>query len=335
MSNIGSMSITQLKIKSTSHDSLEEARRVLILESESIKNLANHLDATFSDAISVLNQVQGRVIVTGIGKSGHVANKIAATLSSTGTPSFFIHPTEASHGDLGMITKEDALIILSNSGETQELLDIISFAKRFGIPIIGMTRSAKSTLGRASNVVLTMPKYQEACPHQLAPTTSTTLMLALGDAIAVALLKQNKFSEHDFKNLHPGGKLGTKLLLVNDLMRKKENLPLVHTHTPLGEALIEMTQKGFGCIGVLDNNEKLQGIITDGDLRRHMSPTLLEMASGDVMTPSPKTIDKKAWAQEAVRIMNEKSITSLFVIDENQNPLGLIRLHDCLHAGLS
>ena len=329
------MSITQLKMKSTSHDALEEARRVLYLESESIKNLADHLDGAFSEAITLLTQIQGRVIVTGIGKSGHIANKIAATLSSTGTPSFFIHPTEASHGDLGMITKQDALIILSNSGETQELLDMISFAKRFGIPIIGMTRDANSTLGLASDVVLTMPKYQEACPHQLAPTTSTTLMLALGDAIAVALLRQNGFSELDFKNLHPGGKLGTKLLLVGDLMRKKEDLPLVHSHTPMSEALIEMTQKGFGCIGVVDNDEKLQGIITDGDLRRHMSPQLLEMRVEEVMTSSPKTIDEKAWAQEAVRIMNEKSITSLFVIDENRIPLGLIRLHDCLQAGLS
>ena len=329
------MPITPLKTMPTSHDALKEARRVLSLEADSILDLANHLDDNFTKAIAILKEIQGRIIVTGIGKSGHIANKIAATLSSTGTPAFFIHPTEASHGDLGMLTRDDALVILSNSGETQELLDIISFAKRFGLPIISMTRDADSTLGRASNVVLTLPPYQEACPHQLAPTTSTTLMLALGDAIAVTLLQQNGFTEMDFKNLHPGGKLGSKLLLVADVMRTQKELPLASFKTLMSEALIEMTQKGFGCIGVVDESGKLRGIITDGDLRRHMSPQLLEMPVEKVMTPSPRTISENAWAQEALRVMNEKSITSLFVIDETQAPLGLIRLHDCLQAGLS
>ncbi|WP_331255885.1 KpsF/GutQ family sugar-phosphate isomerase [Candidatus Bealeia paramacronuclearis] len=329
------MSVSSLKIVPKTTKSLEEARRVLTLEANSLESLANHLDHSFTETIEILNRIQGRVIVTGIGKSGHIANKIAATLSSTGTPSFFIHPTEASHGDLGMLSKEDAIMILSSSGETQELLDIIGFAKRFGIPLIGITGSAESTLGKASNVVLTLPPYQEACPHQLAPTTSTTLMLALGDALAVALLQEKGFSALDFKNLHPGGKLGARLSLVSDLMRDQTDLPLSSLKTPMSEALIQMTQKGFGCLGIIDQDKKLCGIITDGDLRRHMSPTLLNMTAEEVMTPSPLTISKEAWAQEALHIMNEKSITSLFVIAENRTPLGLIRLHDCLKAGLS
>ncbi len=318
------------------HDDLTEARRVLTLEASALEHLSESLDSSFEQAISLLMQAQGRVILSGIGKSGHIANKIASTFSSTGTPAFFVHPSEASHGDLGMITLQDVLIILSLSGETAELSDTINYAKRFNIPLIAITHKTESTLAKSAHTTLLLPSFPEACPMGLAPTTSTTLMLALGDALAVTLLKRKGFSEKDFKNLHPGGLLGRKLLHVVDLMRLYEELPLVFQETLMSDALMEMTEKGFGCIGVLDATKKLVGIITDGDLRRHMNPSFLSQRVEEVMTPSPKTILASAFAAEALGIMNRQSITNLFVLDEATSELvGLLRLHDCLRAGIA
>lgn len=317
-------------------DDLQEARRVLNLEADAIGELAKNLDHSFEDALELLMKTKGRVILSGIGKSGHIANKIASTFSSTGTPAFFVHPSEASHGDLGMITLEDILIVLSYSGETAELSDMINYAKRFDIPLIAITRKAESVLAKAAKHTLLLPSCPEACPMGLAPTTSTTLMLALGDALAVTLLKRKGFSERDFKNFHPGGRLGRKLLQVVDIMRPYKELPLVFEDTLMSDALVVMTEKGFGCIGVLDAEECLVGIITDGDLRRHMSPSLLSQQVKEVMTHAPQTIFSSSFAVEALGIMNRKGITNLFVLEETTGQLvGLLRLHDCLREGLA
>jgi len=317
-------------------DDLAEARRVLTLEADALHTLAHCLDEAFEVALTLLMQTKGRVILSGIGKSGHIANKIASTFSSTGTPAFYVHPSEASHGDLGMITPQDTLIILSFSGETPEISDTINYAKRFDIPLIAITRKPESTLAKAARATLLLPPSPEACPLGLAPTTSTTLMLALGDALAVTLLKRKEFSEKDFKTFHPGGLLGRKLLHVFDVMRAYDDLPLVSKGTFMSDALVVMTEKGFGCIGVLDKSKKLVGIITDGDLRRHMNPALLSQKVEEVMTSSPKTTFASSFAAEAVGFMNRKSITNLFVLDEATHELvGLLRLHDCLRAGVA
>ncbi len=317
-------------------DDLAEARRVLKLEADALISLAQSLGEAFKEALNLLFQTKGRVILSGIGKSGHIANKIASTFSSTGTPAFFVHPSEASHGDLGMITPQDTIMMLSLSGETAELSNMMNYAKRFDIPIIAITCKDNSLLSKAARHTLLLPPFSEACPMGLAPTTSTTLMLALGDALAVTLLKRKGFSERDFKNFHPGGRLGQKLLHVFDLMHPYEELPLVSKDTLMSEALVVMTEKGFGCIGVLDDKEILTGIITDGDLRRHMSPTLLSQKAASVMTPSPKTIFSSSFAVEALGLMNRQSITNLFVVEETTGQLiGLLRLHDCLREGLA
>lgn len=315
---------------------LVEARRVLHLEAEALCQLAEGLDGTFQAVLDLLLETKGRVILSGIGKSGHIAHKIASTFSSTGTPAFFVHPSEASHGDLGMITQEDTLIVLSYSGDTAELSDMISYAKRFAISLIAITRKRDSLLAKAADYTLLLPSAPEACPMGLAPTTSTTLMLALGDALAVALLKRKEFSEKDFKKFHPGGRLGKKLLHVSDLMRPYDTLPLVTPDTLMSDALVEMTKKGFGCIGILGEQKKLIGIITDGDLRRHMSPTLLTQKVKEIMTEAPQTIFASSLAVEASGLMNRQSITSLFVLEETSMQLvGLLRLHDCLREGLA
>lgn len=315
---------------------LIEARRVLHLEAEALCQLAQSLDGIFEEVLDLLMRTKGRVIFSGIGKSGHIAHKIASTFSSTGTPAFFVHPSEASHGDLGMITQEDTLIILSYSGDTAELSDMISYAKRFAISLIAITRKQESLLAKAADYTLLLPSAPEACPMGLAPTTSTTLMLALGDALAVALLKRKEFSEKDFKKFHPGGRLGKKLLHVSDLMRPYDALPLVTPDTLMSDALVEMTEKGFGCIGVLDGRKKLIGIITDGDLRRHMSPSLLSQRVEEIMTEAPQTIFSSSLAVEASGLMNRQSITSLFVLEQTTKQLvGLLRLHDCLREGLA
>jgi arabinose-5-phosphate isomerase len=279
--------------------------------------------------------VKGRVTVTGMGKSGHVARKIAATFSSTGTPAQFVHPGEASHGDLGMLAEGDAVLALSNSGDTAELADIVAYSRRFRIPLIAMTRRDGSTLAEAADVTLLLPASAEACPMGLAPTTSTTMMIALGDALAVALLERKGFSAGDFQVLHPGGQLGRRLLRVADIMHGGDAIPLVHRDTAMAEAILVMTQKSFGCVGVTDEGGKLVGIITDGDLRRHMGDDLLRAAVDKVMSGRPKTIRPQALAAEALGQMNAASITSLFAVDEKRRPLGILHIHDCLRAGIA
>jgi arabinose-5-phosphate isomerase len=313
---------------------IDAARRVLRAEKEGLEALAASLDARFAAAIDVFASVRGRVIVTGMGKSGHVARKIAATLASTGTPAQFVHPGEASHGDLGMIAPGDAVLALSNSGETPELGDMVAYAARFRIPLVAMTRQAPSLLADASDVALVLPATEEACPLGLAPTTSTTMMLALGDAIAVALLERKGFSHDDFKIFHPGGRLGRRLLRVADIMHDGEALPLVPRGTPMTEAVLVMTAKSFGCVGVTEDG-RLAGIVTDGDLRRHMEDDLLARTVEEVMTSHPKTIESGALAAEALGIMNEHAITSLMVVDADRRPLGILHIHDCLRAGVA
>ena len=311
------------------------AQRVLRLEAEGLEALAQSLDEGFTEALDLLDGRTGRVVVTGIGKSGHVARKIAATLSSTGTPALFVHPAEASHGDLGMIEPEgDAVIALSNSGETTELADLVAYAKRFHIPLIAITGRADSALAQAADVALLLPASDEASPMGLAPTTSTTVMLALGDAIAVALLERKGFSPDRFHELHPGGRLGRMLLKVADLMHRGEEVPLVGGDTAMADALLVMTNKRFGCVAIVDGDGVLQGVITDGDLRRHMSPGLLDLTAAEVMTRGPRTIGADALASEAVGVMNSNTITNLFVI-EHGRPVGILHIHDCLSAGVA
>lgn len=310
------------------------AARVLRTEAEALTALADSLDGAFGRAIEILAGVEGRVVVTGMGKSGHVSRKIAATLASTGTPAQFVHPGEASHGDLGMITRKDAVIALSNSGETAELADILAYTRRHAIPLIAMTRRARSALGEQADVALVLPQSPEACPLGLAPTTSTTMMMALGDAIAVALLERRGFSAADFKLFHPGGSLGRQLLRVSDVMHRAESLPLVDEATPMAEALLVMTAKSFGCVGITGADGRLLGIVTDGDLRRHMTPGLLGARAGEVMTRDPKTIRPGALAVEALGVMNDRAITSLFVTEDGR-PMGILHIHDCLRAGIA
>jgi arabinose-5-phosphate isomerase len=315
-------------------DDLEAGKSVLYQEADALKRLAESLDGAYLKALDVLAAVSGRVIVTGMGKSGHIARKIAATLASTGTPAQFVHPGEASHGDLGMVTSKDAVLALSNSGETAELSDIIGYARRWNIPLIGMTMKAESALGSAADVTLVLPKIPEAGAMGLAPTTSTTMMLALGDALAIGLYERKGLSAEDFHALHPGGKLGQILLRVANLMHAGDEIPLIGIDAPMSQALLIMTAKTFGCVGVIDQSGDLVGIVTDGDLRRHMGPALLNERVGDVMTRGPRTIRANALAAEALRLMNERSITSLFVV-EGARPAGIIRLHDCLRAGVA
>jgi len=312
---------------------IEAALHVLRLEADGIRALAEALDERFVRAIDILTGVAGRVIVTGMGKSGHVGRKIAATLASTGTPAQYVHPGEASHGDLGMITRQDAVLALSNSGGTVELSDLIAYAARIAIPLIGITAKAGSALAEASTVALVLPPIEEACPMGLAPTTSTTVMLALGDALAVALLQRKGFSVDDFQQLHPGGALGSRLQRVRDIMHAGDRVPLVAPDTPMAEALLVMTAQSFGCVGVCGDGGRLVGIVTDGDLRRHMSADLIRRSAAEVMTPTPKTIRPQALAAEAVATMNNSAITSLFVVEDGV-PIGIVHLHDCLRAGI-
>ncbi len=315
-------------------DGLGSAKRVLETEAAALNALCAGLGASLVHALDVLDEVSGRVVVTGIGKSGHIAHKIVATLSSTGTPALFVHPSEASHGDLGMVTPSDAVLALSNSGETTELADIVDYAKRFEIPLVAITASADSALAKAATVSLVLPAAPEACPMGLAPTTSTTAMLALGDALAVALLERRGFTVEDFQVLHPGGRLGQKLLRVSDLMHGGDELPLAGLGTTMADALVIMTAKRFGCVGVVAADGRLVGIVTDGDLRRHMSPDFPTALVENVMTPDPKAIRGQALAAEAVGLMNASSITSLFVVEDGM-PRGILHIHDCLRAGVA
>ena len=314
---------------------IRTARRVLEIERAALGELADTLGAAFADAVDLVEGIEGRVVVSGMGKSGHVGRKIAATLASTGTPAQFVHPAEASHGDLGMVTGRDAALVLSNSGETKELADIVAHTRRFRIPLVGVAGRAGSSLLRASDVALVLPPAPEACAVGLAPTTSTTMTMALGDALAVALMERRAFTVEHFRAFHPGGKLGAQLVRVADIMTAPAGLPLVAEDAPMSEALIAMTEKGFGVAGTVDAAGRLTGIITDGDLRRNMEG-LLARRAGDVATLNPQTIAPDRLAQEALARMNDRKITCLFVSDAPlpAPPLGLVHVHDCLRAGV-
>ncbi len=318
----------------TADAAVATARRVLRAEARGLEAVAAHVGESFAAAVDLLAGLSGRVVVTGMGKSGHVARKIAATLASTGTPALYVHPAEASHGDLGMITRADAVLALSNSGETAELRDITLYSRRFRIPLVAMVGRPGSTLAQNADVVLSLPPLEEACPLGLAPTTSTTAMLALGDALAVALLERKGFTPGQFAEFHPGGKLGARLMRVEQLMRRDEELPLVGLDTPMHEAVLEMTRKCLGCVGIVDGDGRLVGIVTDGDLRRHMGPDLLERRAREIMTPRPRTIGPRALAVEALGLMNRCAITVLFVVEDDR-PVGAIHVHDCLRAGIA
>ncbi|HEV2303131.1 MAG TPA: KpsF/GutQ family sugar-phosphate isomerase [Stellaceae bacterium] len=311
------------------------ARRVIRAEIGGLESLASALDGEFARAAELCAAAGGRIIVTGIGKSGHVARKIAATLASTGTPAQFVHPAEASHGDLGMIGSQDAIVALSNSGETAEFADIVAYSRRFKIPLIAITAGRGSSLAEAADAVLLLPAAAEACPMGLAPTTSTTMMMTLGDALAIALLERKGFSSSDFRVLHPGGKLGRRLLRVGDIMHRGGEVPIVEAEARMSEAILVMTAKSFGCVGVRDGAGHLIGVVTDGDLRRHMSDSLLLRTVAEVMHRDPKTISAQALAAEALGLMNRSAITALFVVDEGGSPTGFLHMHDCLRAGLA
>lgn len=312
---------------------LNEGRRTLEVEAAGLKLLARSIDASFIEAVDLIHAVRGHTIVTGMGKSGHIAHKIAATLASTGTPAFFVHPGEASHGDLGMITRDNAVLALSNSGQTNELSDVVAYTRRHEIPLVAMTGREDSSLAQHADVALIIPSAEEACPHGLAPTTSTTMMLALGDALAMALLGKRGFTRDDYHSYHPGGKLGALLMKVRDVMNGPERVPSVPPGTSMADAMMTMSTGGFGLTAVVDGKGHLIGVITDGDIRRHAGKDLPSQKVEDVMTRQPKTIRPDALASEALRIMNENSITSLFVVDGSR-PAGLIHIHDCLRAGL-
>lgn len=279
-------------------------------------------------AVELLGQIEGRLIVSGMGKSGHIARKVAATFASTGTPAYFVHPAEASHGDLGMIRRGDAVLAVSWSGETVELADLITYAKRFRISLLAMTANQDSALGRQADLCLCLPASEEACPNGLAPTTSTTMQLVLGDALAIALLEARGFSAHDFKVYHPGGRLGTRLTFIRDIMHTGERMPLVTSGVPVAEAIMEMTGKRFGCVGVVDATGSLTGIVTDGDLRRHMGPNLMAEAVDALMTTHPLTVRPDTLAVEALALLNETRRSVLLVVDGLQRPIGIVHLHD-------
>ncbi|WP_374574615.1 SIS domain-containing protein [Phenylobacterium sp.] len=316
-------------------DAIAAGRRVLTTEAAALNLQAAALDEAFARAVDLLYAAKGRVICTGIGKSGHVARKIAATFASTGAPAFFVHANEASHGDLGMIGDADVVLALSKSGQNQELADVIAYTRRFHIPLIAVTASADSALGRAADVVLTLADAEEVTAEVKAPTTSTTLQIALGDALAVALLERRGFTAHDFKTLHPGGKLGAMLRTVGDLMHGAPELPLVDQATPMPQALLEMTEKRFGIVGVTGADGRLAGVVTDGDLRRHLDG-LLDRTAGEVMTPGPKkTAPPTMLASEALALMSDPAppVTVLFVVEDGR-PVGILHIHDLLRAGV-
>jgi len=317
---------------------IESALRTLDTEAGGIAALIaairGGLGAPLADAVDMIAKSKGRLIVTGMGKSGHVGRKIAATFASTGTPAYFVHPGEASHGDLGMITRDDVIMALSWSGETVELKDLIDYSRRFGTGLIAVTAEAESTLAKSADVVLTLPQAREACPHNLAPTTSSLMQLALGDALAVALLESRGFTALDFRGLHPGGQLGAKLKFIRDVMHAGAAIPLRPLGTAMANAIVEMTAKGFGCVGITSADGKLAGIITDGDLRRHMGPDLLAARVDDVMTRNPKTVRGGQLVSEALELLNSSKITAVIVV-ENGAPVGIVHLHDLLRAGVA
>lgn len=336
---------TQIATKATSatarrdaSQALESATRTLELEIQGLGQLSADLEAglrqPFADAVARIANIRGRVIVTGIGKSGHVGQKIAATFASTGTPAFFVHPSEASHGDLGMITPHDLVLALSWSGETVELKPLIEFSRRFAVPLVAITSRANSALASQADVMLVLPRVKEACPHGLAPTTSTTMQLALGDCLAIALLESRGFTAQDFKVFHPGGSLGANLKYVRDIMHDGARLPLVKLGDSMDHALVVMTEKSFGCVGIVDQDGRLAGVITDGDLRRHMGENLLRAKVDEIMTAKPRTIASNTLASAALEILNSSRITALFVIEDGR-PIGIVHVHDLLRTGVA
>ena len=332
----------RLTVMNNQNKDLTNAIRVIDTEIAGLEALKEGLDDSFSKAVEIIDTMKkdgrGRLIIAGIGKSGHVGRKITATLASTGTPTHFVHPGEASHGDLGMITEDDIVILISNSGENAELSDLIHYTKRFDIPLIGMTSREESTLAKHSDILLLMPRAAEACPNGMAPTTSTTITMALGDCLAVALLDRMGLSKEDFQVFHPGGKLGQQLLPVSDIMHTFDALPLVKPETRMEEALLVLSEKNLGCLIVINEKKSLMGIVTDGDLKRHMGPDFLQKSVSDIMSIDPKSISQSALAVEAMAIMTKTPnhyITSLIVNDEKGQLTGLIRLQDCLQRGLA
>jgi arabinose-5-phosphate isomerase len=317
---------------------LESALRTMVLERDGLEALraalAQSMGQAFGRAVAMLAAAKGRVIVTGIGKSGHVGQKLAATFASTGTPAFFVHPSEASHGDLGMITPHDAIVALSWSGESVELGNILTYSRRFKVPLIAITSRTDSALGKQADVVLELPRAKEACPHGLAPTTSTTMQLALGDCLAIALLEHKGFTAHDFKVFHPGGSLGASLKFVADLMHTGDRLPLVGENQVMSDALVIMTQKSLGCLGVVDGDSRLVGVITDGDLRRHMGRDLLSATTSEIMTRDPKSVPPDMMASAALELLNASRITAVFVVEDGK-PIGVVHVHDLLRAGVA
>ncbi len=316
--------------------SIDDARAVLEIEAQALLAMSKELSPDFPRVVQLVLNTQGRVIVSGIGKSGHIGRKIAATLASTGTPSFFVHASEASHGDLGMITPQDICILISNSGETKELSDVLAHTRRFSIPLVAISSNGESTLAKTSDYKLILPKAEEACPMGMAPTTSTTLTLALGDALAVALMNQRDFLPEHFRTFHPGGKLGAQLATVEQLMHGSESIPLVAMDAPMADVILEMSSKGFGTVGVLSKDGALEGVISDGDLRRNMA-RLMETTAADVANTSPITVSSESLAAEALALMNGKegrNISTLFAVDELGRPIGILNIHDLLRAGV-
>jgi arabinose-5-phosphate isomerase len=323
-------------LKPEPHAFIASALRTLDTEREGLAALAaamcDGLGPAFVDAVDTIRRAHGRLIVSGMGKSGHIARKIAATFASTGTPAFFVHAADASHGDLGMITTDDVMLVLSWSGETEELKSLIDYSRRFGIALIAVTVNAESTLGKAADIVLALPQAREACPHNLAPTTSSLMQLALGDALAIALLESRGFTPVDFGVFHPRGNLGAALKFIRDVMHPGAALPLIARGALMSEAIVEMSAKGFGCVAVTDPDGKLVGVITDGDLRRHMGVDLLQATVDEVMTASPKTVRPDQLVSEALQLLNAAKITALIVVDM-ERPVGIVHFHDLLRVG--
>jgi arabinose-5-phosphate isomerase len=332
------MNSSDAKTKPAANSHIASALRTLDTEAEGVAALvaamSDGLGAPFVAAVETIRAARGRVIVTGMGKSGHVARKIAATLASTGTPAFFVHAADASHGDLGMITSDDVMLALSWSGETEELKDLINYSRRFRIVLIAITVNVESTLGKAADIVLALPATREACPHNLAPTTSSLMQLALGDALAIALLESRGFTAIDFGVFHPRGRLGAALKFVGEVMHPGAAVPLIKRGAPMSDAIVEMSAKGFGCVAVIEENGKLAGVITDGDLRRHMRADFLQASVDAVMTAAPKTVRPDQLASEALQILNSSKITALIVV-EAERPVGIVHFHDLLRAGVA
>jgi arabinose-5-phosphate isomerase len=326
-------------LKLPESDAARSALRTIKAEKSGLADLEralnNGLSAPFTEAVRKIHSTPGRVVVTGIGKSGHVGAKIAATFASTGTPAFFVHPVEANHGDLGMVTTRDAIVALSWSGETSELKGIVAYSRRFSIPLIAVTSGENSTLAREADIVLCLPKSQEACPHGLAPTTSSIMQLAMGDALAVALLEARGFTAVDFKTFHPGGKLGATLAHVVDVMHSEDTIPLVPFGTAVPDAVMMLSQKRFGCVGVLSEEGTLAGIVTDGDIARRLGKNLVEMKVEEIMTQNPKTVRRNTLATSAMGLLNLYNISALFVTDEDNRPCGIVHFHDLLRIGVA